>query len=460
LRLRAQPAALAGLGGLAGTLICCALLAAGAAGAGNGVFLPGDAGLWPSWLASPLQILGLRIAAGGFQTLTLLLVASYALLLIGRAALPKRAIWPTLVASYALLALGPPLLSRDLIGYISYARMGVLYGLDPYSHVPASAPGDPLFALVGWPGQHTPYGPLFTILSYPLALLGPLGAYWAFKALAALATLLAVWLLARTAPARRRSPSAVAIFVGFNPALLEVTLGGDHNDTLLLALVALALALIFAPAARLRGGAAALVGAAALKLSAIVALPFMLACPAPAGRRLGRRERLSLLGAAALSLLAAALIALLVFGANALGFLGAIGAEQSFVSPHAIPAQLASLAGLSGTPGWWRALFLAIFLALCSFLMLRTARGADWVTCAGFAMIAICLCSAWFLPWYASWALPFAALSSSRTLRGATVGLCVYALAFHLPAAAGILATAHTYGGHALPGYLAIALGR
>jgi hypothetical protein len=460
MKLRTQPATLAGVGGLSGTVICCALLAAGAAGAGNGVFLPGDAGIWPGWLASPLQALGLRIGAGGFQTLTLLLLASYALLLVGRPALSARAIWATLGACYALLALGPPLLSRDVIGYISYARMGALHGLDPYSHVPASAPGDPLLALVGWPGQHTPYGPLFTILSYPLALLGLPGAFWAFKAIAALATLLAVWLLARTAAARGRSGLAVAVFVGCNPALLEVTLGGDHNDTLLLALTALALALIYAPAARLRGGAAALVGAAALKLSAVAALPFMLASPAPAGRRLDRRERMSLLGAAGLSLLIALLVALLVFGANALGFLGALGAEQSFVSPHSIPAQLASLVGLSGTPGWWRLLFLAIFLAVCGFLLLRTARGADWVTCAGFAMIAICLCSAWFLPWYASWALPFAALSSSRALRGATVGLCVYALAFHLPAAAGILATAHAHGGHALPGYLAIALGR
>jgi hypothetical protein len=366
----------------------------------------------------------------------------------------------TLLACYALLALGPPLLSRDLLGYIAYGRLGVVHGLDPYSHVPASAPGDPLYALVGWPGQHTPYGPLFTLLSYPLALLGPLGSFWAFKAIAASAALAAVALLARIAPARGRSGASVAVFVGLNPALLEVTVGGDHNDTLLLAGSALALALILAPRARLRSGSAALVGAIALKLSAAVALPFLLASPAPAGRRLDGHGRRSLLGFSALWLLAAAIIALLAFGTHAFGFLAALGAEQTFVSPHSIPAELASLLGLSGTPGWWRALFLSAFLICSALLLLRAARGADWVTCAGFATIAMCLSSAWFLPWYASWALPFAALSSSRALRLCTLGLCGYALAFHLPAAAGILATSHPHAAHSLPGYLAIALGR
>ena len=458
--LRAPAGAVAGSAGLLGVLICCAGLAAGAAGAGNGVFLPGDAGLWPKWLASPLQALGLRIGAGGFQTLTLALGASYALVLVGRRALPARAIWATICACYALLALGPPLLSRDVIGYIAYGRLGAVHGLDPYSHVLASAAGDPLFALVGWPGQHTPYGPLFTLLSYPLALLAPQAALWAFKALAAAAALAAVALLAHVAPARGRSGRSVAAFVGLNPALLEVTLAGDHNDTLLLAGDALALALIFARRPRLRAGAGALVGTAALKLSAAAALPFLALAPAPAGRHLDRRTRIALIGFSLLALLAGAILALPAFGAHAFGFLGALGAEQSFVSPHSVPAELASALGLPGTPPWWRALFLAGFAICAATLLLRTARGGDWVTCAGFATIAMCIASAWFLPWYASWALPFAALSDSRALRAATLALCAYALAFHLPAAAGILATSHAHAARSLPRFVAIALGR
>ncbi len=53
--------------------------------------------------------------------------------------------------------------------------MGALHGLDPYTHFPAQAPADPVFAFLGWPFQHSPYGPLFTLASYATAPLGLAG---------------------------------------------------------------------------------------------------------------------------------------------------------------------------------------------------------------------------------------------------------------------------------------------
>src|SRR6202011_6139470 len=106
--------------------------------------------------------------------------------------LPARTLWGTIVLAHVVLALGPPLLSQDVFGYLAFARMGALHGLAPYTHFPADAAGDPVFAFLGWPFQHSPYGPLFTLLSYAFVPLGLAGGLWAFKALAVLASLGAV----------------------------------------------------------------------------------------------------------------------------------------------------------------------------------------------------------------------------------------------------------------------------
>ena len=77
------------------------------------------------------------------------------------------------VAAHVVLLLGPPLISQDVFGYIAFARMGALHGLDPYTHFPAEASSGRIFAFIGWPFQHSPYGPLFTLATATPSL--PLG---------------------------------------------------------------------------------------------------------------------------------------------------------------------------------------------------------------------------------------------------------------------------------------------
>ena len=74
--------------------------------------------------------------------------------------------------AHVILLLGPPLISQDVFGYLAFARMGALHGLDPYTHVAAEAPADAIFQFVGWPFQHSPYGPLFTLASYAIGAAG------------------------------------------------------------------------------------------------------------------------------------------------------------------------------------------------------------------------------------------------------------------------------------------------
>jgi alpha-1,6-mannosyltransferase len=426
-----------GFAGLVGVPASLFGVVAGAAGAPT-QYVPGRSGGWPAWLYGPLHGLGLGIGSGSFQALTLVLCASYAAVLLSAQALPGRGIAAAIVAANVMLLLGPPLISQDVFGYLSFARLGVLHGLDPYTHVAAEAPTDPVFAFIGWPFQNSPYGPLFTLGTYPLASLGLAGGLWALKALTVASSLGAVALIARAAQKMGRPAKCAAAFVGLNPVLLELAVGGAHND--LLVLLVLAGALVLAAGAsgvggipNLRAAAVLIVVGVGVKASAGLVLPFVVLAP----RRASERVRVAASAAGALALLA--VVAVVGFGAHAFGFVDSLGEQQQLIATHSIPAETARWVGLSGLPSWWRDLFVAGFLLVLVASLWRTARGADWRAMAGWATLALLLSTAWLLPWYAIWALPLAALADSRRLRAATLVFCAYAILIHLPLANPVL---------------------
>jgi alpha-1,6-mannosyltransferase len=429
-RAALAPGRLQALGwlGLAGVPASLFMLAAGAA-ARPTALVPARSGGWPDWLSGPLHGLDIAIGRGGFQTYTLVLCASYLAVLACARGLPLRAICAAILAAHVIVVLGPPLISQDVFGYLGYARLGALHGLDPYTHLTAEAPTDPVFPFLGWPFKHSPYGPLFTLASYATAPLGVAGALWTFKALAVLCSLASVALIARASARLGGSAAWSAAFVGLNPVLLELAVGGAHNDTLLMLALAAALALTAGAEPRLRSGVSALVAGIGIKVSAGLSLLFLLLAPARGS------ERLRLAASAAVSFALLAIVALAGFGSHALGFLGAIGEQQQLVASHSIPAETARLVGLSGTPTWWRQLFGAAFVLALVYALWRTARGADWRTAAGWATLALLSSTAWLLPWYAIWALPLAAVSGDRRLRAATLVVCAYAILIHLPLA-------------------------
>ncbi len=425
-----------GILGLAGVLVSVFLLCAGAASAPT-IYVPGRSGGWPAWMAGPLRNLGLGLNENSFQTLTLIMAGSYLVVLLAVRALPIWAIALAIVAAHIILLLGPPLISQDVFGYLGFARLGALHGLDPYTNYPVRIFTDPVYPFLGWPYQHSPYGPLFTLGTYVIAPLGVAGGLWALKAVAVLCSLGAVALVGRAASRLGHSPRWAVAFLGLNPLLLELAVGGAHNDTLVMLLLSLALALTATTAATsvrdASRGSAALVAAVAVKASVGLVLPYLILAPT------GGRARLRMLGAALLSLAALAVLAVIGFGAHAFGFLSALQEQQQLVAVHSIPAESARLVGLTGTPTWWRNIFLGGFLAVLLFTLWRTWRGAEWRAQAGWATLALLLSTAWLLPWYAIWALPLAAVSSSRRLRGATLVFCVYALLIHLPLAKPLL---------------------
>jgi hypothetical protein len=418
--------------GLLGIVTSAFLIAARAAGAPSTYVRVRDAG-WPGWISGPYQALGLGISKGSFETLILIMVGCYVLVLIGARTLPLAAVAGAIVAAHLLLLLGPPLLSQDVFGYISYARMGVLHGLDPYTHVPVEAPADPTFAYIGWPFQHSPYGPLFTLASYAIVPLGFAADLWAFKLLAVLCSLGAVALVAKAAAREGRSPQAAAAFLGLNPVLLVFAVGGAHNDMVTGLLLAAALALTAGSSPRLRAAAWPLAAAVGCKVSAGLLLPFLVLAPRTAV------QRLRVLLNAAGGLVAIVAIGAIGFGLNLTGFIVPIAEEQQQIAIHSIPAETARLLSLGGTPAWWRYMFLAAFICVVLVCLWRTARGFDWRVAAGWSTLALVISTAWLLPWYAVWALPLAAVSPDRKLRAAVLVFCAYAVAIRLPVAEPLL---------------------
>ena len=334
--------------------------------------------------------------------------------------LDRRLVWATIVGLLVLFACLPPLLSHDVYSYVDYARLAVRHGLDPYVHAPQSAPGDPALAHVTWTETTSAYGPLFTLVTYPLAWLPIEVGVYILKAASAAAVLATTFLVARLAPARGVDPTRAAAFVALNPLVLVHVVGGPHNDGLAVLLMTLGIAAMLT--AREGLGAGALVSACATKSTAVIAIPFAL---------LGseRRPRFLLGGLATLGLVA--LAAYLTFGWNWLHAFALAGENQGRTSHMSIPITTSRLGGLD--PDWVRAAALTLFAALVAYLLIWTYRGGDWLRATAWATAGLLLATAWLLPWYLLWPLPAAALSRDRPLKLLLLGLTAYQLGARIP---------------------------
>ncbi len=306
---------------------------------------------------------------------------------------------------------GPILISTDVFSYIAYARMGVVHGINPYTHGPVAIVGDPVFRYVGhdWLRVATAYGPLYTLITYPLGLLGVVGALWGMKLyalLASAATLVLVWHVAR----RRGHDRVFALLaVGANPLYVIYGLGGAHNDLIMLALMMAAVA--FTLSGRDAAAGAAVVAGALVKATVAVLLPFMI---------LARRRSAAVYGALA-ALALAALAGYAVFGIHGIDVVSALNRDSAFVSTDSFPNELAHLFGKPGVFPVDHDLLKAALVLIVAHLLWRTWRGYDWVAASGWALLAIAVTSTWLLAWYILWPLPLAVLTRDRRLLAATL---------------------------------------
>jgi alpha-1,6-mannosyltransferase len=408
---RAMPSSRRGLLGLAGVIVCGTLLSVAAAHTRS--LLPETIRFVPPSLAGAFGGTGLNLHVGGAIAALTVMFVSYAVVVAASTRLSARAVLIAVAALHAVVLLGPPLVSTDVFSYQAYARLGSVYAYNPYLNGPHAIALDHLYPYIGAKWSYTPsvYGPVFTAFSYLLASLTIATSVFAYKSIAAVASLALVAVVWRCAKLRDINPVRAAALVGLNPLLVLYGVGGGHNDLLmLLAVVSSIWALL---ASRERAGGALMMVAIGVKLTAGLLLPFVFAAGGP-GR--GRSRRDLLLGAG----VGFALIAVLsftVFGSGAFHLLATVRQSQSEGDWKSIPGFISARLGLSTIGHILQYLLAAAFVAVTAWLVWRVWRGVtDWIDGAGWATLALLIASSSFLPWYVAWMLPLAALGHDRRL--------------------------------------------
>jgi hypothetical protein len=439
-------------------------------------------GFFPGWMAGPLGGLLPGFTNNGttlkfvFTGAIVAMYLCYLLALKHARRLPARWVVAAILAAHVVYLLSPPLALTDVFNYINYGRMEVVHNLNPYTTIPILEPhSDPSFFLSNWHELLSPYGPLFTLLTFAVVPFGVGGSFWALKALLVLLSLATIFLVWKCALLLKRDPLTAIALVGLNPIVLVWGLGGDHNDFVMVFFIMLGFYLLLLSRARARGasgaesetdaadgsGAAAQIGgvgenpradagaagalrgwllplsllevgaggafviAIGLKASAAVLVPVVLA----ALLRVPRALVQVVLG----MLVAGAVVAaasLLAFGLH----IPDLSTQSELVTSESIPNLIGLAFGSGGENALVRdvvTLALVGSVAWCSWLAWRRR---DALTASGWASVALLVTLSWVLPWYVLWVLPLAALSSSRRLRTVALLLGAYLIITWAPA--------------------------
>lgn len=372
----------------------------------------------PAWLAGPLVGLGSDLSENEFGFALATMLVAYGAVVWRARRLPLAAVALSVLVVHALFAVAPPLLSSDVFHYLAYAREGVSHGLNPYLHPPASIAPDPIVSLVYWQHLTSPYGPLFTLATYPLAALDAMGEVWTIKAVTAALSLAGVGLTVMAAGRLGRSRARAAAVMGLNPLLLVYGVGGAHNDLVVMAAVCGGLLALSASRARLSGVlAVVMVG---LKASSSVAAPFFV---------LGVRPRRAAVIAAVVSAAVVVAVTLPLFGLHLFDTIGPLATGARYQALHSGPDELGELIGSTAA----RVLLDLMVAVVVLGWLRRVARGADPVQGAGWSTLAALVAVPTLEPWYIAWLLPFAALGSPRLRRSALV-FSAYLVLTHFPA--------------------------
>lgn len=405
-----------GIASLAGLALCAWVIVTGAAYRPTRL-VPGRQGGFPPWLRGPLGDLGGYLPYGDFAIWMVVMCGVWLVALVTVPAL--RAGWAigVVIALHVLFALGPPLISADVFGYVDWARMGALHGLNPYATDSGTVVSDAVYPFVRWDDFSSPYGPLFTLLTYALVPLGVPGTLWALKLLvlgASLGCCALGWACARELG---RDGRLGLVLYGLNPAVLVYAVGGVHNDVLMMLGVLTGVWLVLR--GRARTGAAAGSLAVAIKASAGLMVPFMV---------LGARDRVRALAVALATGAAMLVVALVAFGSHALDFLNVLRTQQGLDSGTSVIAQLGAVFGWHGNPLGARVVASAAFVAALAALLWRTWREREaWLDSAAWVAATLLACTSWLLAWYIVWLVPLAALGRSRrVLPAVAAGFSVF----------------------------------
>ena len=114
----------------------------------------------------------LPVPPGRWRDTVLLLAAFlnvFLLYLLALRLLPQRISYRYILCSTLLLGilcvLIPVVASTDVFSYIAYARLGVIYHLNPLTSLPTAIRNDPVYPNLSWYTQPSVYGPTWTLIT-------------------------------------------------------------------------------------------------------------------------------------------------------------------------------------------------------------------------------------------------------------------------------------------------------
>jgi hypothetical protein len=487
---RSQERAWIGAACLLAIVACSAFVVVMAANRPSILSATTHANYFPHWMAGPLGGLLPGLTRNNttlkylFSGAIVVMYVGYLLALVYVPRLRARWAIATVLAVHAIFLLAPPLALTDIFNYVNYGRMEVVHNLNPYTSIPILEPhNDPSYDLSNWHQLLSPYGPLFTLLTFVVVPLGVAASFWVLKGLLALFSLGTLFLVWKCARLLGRDPVAAIVLVGLNPIVLVWGLGGDHNDFLMVFFIVLGFYLLLLTRDRLgaRGGAddaprardvdvvrdstsapgsgaalrsaeaavaggrtragvrgwllplcapeigagAAFVTAAAIKASGGVLIPIVLAGLVRTPRRLGQ----VVIGMACAGA-ATAVVSLLAFGLH----IPDLSTQSRLVTNVSVPNLIGLALGQGGETESLHLLLSAVLLGSVALCCVQAWRRRGPITASGWAGVALLVTLSWVLPWYVLWVLPMAALSSSRRLRVTALALGVYLIIAWAPA--------------------------
>jgi len=319
------------------------------------------------------------------------------------------------------LVVCPPVLSQDL--YIYLAQGDIAHaGLDPYTVGPSGL-DSPLTAKVStvWLNTPSPYGPLFILLMK--SVVAVTGEHLVVAA-AVTKVLMAVplVLLCATLPAlEKRLGGQNALWLGAaNPIVLVHLVGGAHNDLVMISLLAAGTLLVLER--RHTAGMVVVAFAAAIKVTAAIALPFLVWIWAA---RVGFGKAASV-GAA----LVVAVFTACTFAAGVdLGWLKALGGNSLLTHWLSLPTGVGQLFGIipaARVVGW-----ALLGVTIIGLWWWSREGGPKAVAGAAWSLLATVLLSAVTMPWYFTWPLTLAA--GFRFRPGVVAGVSVWLVLVNYP---------------------------
>ncbi|MFP5021364.1 polyprenol phosphomannose-dependent alpha 1,6 mannosyltransferase MptB [Pseudonocardia phyllosphaerae] len=325
------------------------------------------------------------------------------------------------------LALAPPMFTKDIYSYLAQSAT-LARGIDPYTIGPAQALGisDPLVGGIPtiWRDTPAPYGPLFlglgriiTAFSGENVVLG----IFEHRLLALVGVAAMVWVLPRLAQRFGVDEGLVVWLGAANPLVLFHLVSGIHNESIMLPLLLLGLWVALGrddtplPWWRISLGAALIVGAASVKLPALLALGFV---GVHLVRRAGGRWKDWVAITSWFSVIAVVVLSAFSF-ATGLGFnwLKGLSAPSAIRSWFSVSTDLGMIAGQLGrvlglgdhsdaTLDLARNIGWAAVAVLVAYTLLKTARGKlDPVTGTAAGLGAVVLLGPVVHPWYLFWGL-------------------------------------------------------